>query len=133
MYAEILSDIEGVFAETAWTDNAILTLPENFQGVIGNTTEYVRLKVMPSTSSHYDYSRNKLITGLLAVKIFVKAGEGQKRTMAIAELLDNVLENRLLPSGTRLGVSYLQTEGLDQANKSLYSASYFINFTRHGE
>jgi len=65
--------------------------------------------------------------------MFVKAGGGQGRLMAIADLLDIVLQNKTLPNGTSLGTSYLTMEGLDPSNNSLYSASYFIPFTKYGE
>jgi len=38
-----------------------------------------------------------------------------------------------LTNGTELGTSYMNVEGLDPANKSLYSASYIIPFKIHGD
>ena len=134
MFDSVLEDIETVFGNATWTTNNIPTFPDNYQGTIGNNVrEYVRLSLLPSTSKNYAYDAKKELTGLLAVKIFTAAGEGQGRLMAIADFLDIVLENKTLTNGTRLGTSYLQVEGLDAANKSLYSGSYFIPFTRYGE
>jgi hypothetical protein len=131
MYDLILRDVETAFASATWTANNIQTIPDNYLGV--KSDEYVLLKVMPSNSSLAAYGVEKQIEGMVAVKMFTKAGEGQGRVMAIANLLDIILENKTLPNGTRLGASYLNVEGLDPQNKALYSASYIIPFTKYGE
>ena len=134
MFDNVLADIEEVFGGAVWNANSIPTFPMNYQGSIGvNVQEFVRLNVLPSSSSNYAYDDKKKTTGLIAVKMFVKAGDGQGRLMAIADLLDIVLQNKTLPNGTSLGTSYLTIEGLDPSNNSLYSASYFIPFTLYGE
>lgn len=134
MYDSVLEDIEGVFASAEWQANTIPAFPENYQGKRGKgLTEYVLMSVLPSSSKHYAYGAKKQIEGLLAVKIFVKAGDGQGRTMEIADTLDVLFDSRTLTNGTKLGTSFLQFEGLDPANKSLYSASYLIPFTKYGE
>jgi hypothetical protein len=82
MYDDLLADIEGVFASAVWTSNSIPTFPDNYQGTIGsNVLEYVRINVMPSNSNAFNYERESKVSGLLAVKIFVAAGEGQGRTL----------------------------------------------------
>jgi len=131
MYDLILRDVETAFASATWTSNNIQTIPDNYLGT--KSDEYVLLKVMPSNSSLAAYGVEKQIEGLVAVKMFTKAGEGQGRVMAIANLLDIILQNKTLPNGTRLGTSYLNVEGLDPQNKALYSASYLIPFTKYGE
>lgn len=133
MYDLILRDVETVFGSASWTTHAIKTIPDNYQGTVGSNSEYVMVKVMPSEGSLVAYGVEKQTTGLVAVKIFVKAGEGQGRAMAIANTLDTLLEHKVLTSGTRLGTSYLNVEGLDPQNKALYSASYIIPFTKYGE
>jgi len=133
MYDLILRDIEYVFGSASWTANNIKTFPMNYLGSKGASTEYVLINVLPSSSSNYAFGVKKETNGLVAVKIFVKAGDGQGRLMAIANLLDTVLDNKTLPNGTKLGTSYLTVEGLDPSNKALYSASYIIPFTHYGE
>jgi len=133
MYDLILRDIETVFASATWTSNSIPTYPADYLGSKGAATEYAILNVLPSSSKNIAHGAQKETTGLVAVKLFVKAGEGQSRLMAIANLLDTVLENKTLPNGTELGTSYLTVEGLDPLNKSLSSASYIIPFTNYGE
>ena len=133
MYDLILRDIEEVFGSASWTANNIKTYPMNYLGSRGGATEYVLINVLPSSSNNYAFGVSKEITGLVAVKIFVKAGDGQGRLMAIANLLDTVLDNKTLSNGTKLGTSYLTVEGLDPSNKALYSASYIIPFTHYGE
>jgi acyl-[acyl carrier protein]--UDP-N-acetylglucosamine O-acyltransferase len=75
----------------------------------------------------------KELSGMVAVKIFVSAGEGQSRIMEISDILDNVLQYKKLNNGTELNTSYLNVEGLDPSNKALYSASYIIPFKIYGE
>lgn len=133
MYDLILRDVESVFGDAAWTANNIKTYPMNYLGSKSSSTEYVLLNVLPSSSKNYAYGVSKETTGLVAVKMFVKAGDGQGRLMAIANLLDTVLQNKTLSNGTKLGTSYLTVEGLDPSNKALYSASYIIPFTHYGE
>jgi hypothetical protein len=133
MYDLILRDVESVFGSDAWTTNKIKTYPMNYLGNKDSNSEYVLMNVLPSSSKNYAYGVKKETTGLVAVKIFVKAGDGQGRLMAVANLLDIVLDNKTLSNGTKLGTSYLTVEGLDPSNKALYSASYIIPFTHYGE
>jgi len=133
MYDLILRDVEEVFGSASWTSNNIKTYPMNYLGSKDSSNEYVLINVLPSSSSNYAFGVKKETTGLVAVKIFVKAGDGQGRLMAIANLLDTVLDNKTLSNGTKLGTSYLTVEGLDPSNKALYSASYIIPFTHYGE
>jgi len=133
MFLAILTDIESQFASAAWTTHNVTTFPDNYMGKVGNLTEYVMLKVMPTSSETVGYGVFKEQKGLVAVKIFVKAGEGQRRVMQIADLINPLLEHKHLTNGTELGASYLNIEGLDPANSSLYSASYIIPFTKYGE
>jgi hypothetical protein len=131
MYNLILRDVETAFASATWTANNIQTIPDNYLGA--KKDEYVLVKTMPSNSSLAAYGVEKQIEGMVAVKMFTKAGEGQGRIMAIANLIDIILENKTLPNGTKLGTSYLNVEGLDPQNKALYSASYIIPFIKYGE
>jgi len=134
MYALVLRDIEGVFASATWTANDIPTYPVDYAGCKGGDSgEYAMVSLLPSGSRNYAYGVKKESTGLIAVKLFAKSGEGQGRLMAMADLLDIVLDNKTLPNGTKLGTSYLTVEGLDPMNKALSSASYIIPFTKYGE
>lgn len=133
MFDNVLDDIEGVFASATWVNKSIDVYPDNYQGTISDETEFCRLNVMPSNSENYQFGGVKQLSGLLAVKIFVSAGEGQSRIMEISDSLDDVLQNKKLTKGTELSTSYLNVEGLDPSNRALYSASYIIPFKIHGE
>jgi len=133
MYDNVLDDIEAVFASETWTSNNIDIYPDNYQGTISTETEFCRLNVLPSSSNQFAHGGIKSLNGLIAVKIFVKAGEGQSRIMAISDILDISLENKKLTNGTELATSYLNVEGLDPSNKALYSARYLIPFKLYGE
>lgn len=137
MYDDILADLEGVFATTEWTSQSIAMYPDNYQGkkakTNGKVEEYCILKVMPTASRNYAYGAEKEMTGIIGIKMFVPAGDGQGRIMQISDTLDTLLDNRRLTNGTQLGTSYINIEGLDASNKSLYGASYLIPFTIYGE
>lgn len=133
MFDNVLDDIESVFASNSWQNKNIDVYPDNYQGTISDETEFCRLNVMPSSSERLEYGGRKELSGLMAVKIFVSAGEGQSRIMEIADSLDTVFQNKKLTRGTELHTSYLNVEGLDPSNKALYSASYIIPFKIYGE
>ena len=133
MYDNVLDDIESVFGSSSWTVNNIDIYPDNYQGTINDQNEFCRLNVLPSNSENNAHGGSKQLEGLVAVKIFVKAGEGQSRLMAISDILDISLQNKRLTNGTELGTSYLNVEGLDPSNKALYSARYLIPFKIYGE
>jgi hypothetical protein len=133
MYDDVLDDIESVFAAATWTSNNIDIYPDNYQGTIATENEFCRLNVLPSSSALLAHGGSKSLNGLIAIKIFVKAGEGQSRVMAISDILDISLQSKKLTNGTELATSYLNVEGLDPSNKSLYSASYIIPFKIYGE
>lgn len=133
MFDNVLSDVESVFAASTWTSNNIALYPDNYQGTISNQNEFCRLNVLPSKSEHSAHGGSKYMEGLVIVKIFVKAGEGQGRVMAIGDILDISLQNKRLANGTEFGTSYLNVEGLDPKNQSLYSAHYIIPFKIYGD
>jgi hypothetical protein len=128
MYTNLLSDINGVFASTAWTSQNINIYPDNYQGTIATPDEYLRLNVLPAEGDHLDFHKAKSISGSIMIKIFVKAGNGQSRILAISDILDTVLQNKLLTNKTGLGASFTTMEGLDSSNQSLYTATYTIPF-----
>jgi hypothetical protein len=133
MFTQTLSVIEGVFGSSAWTANGIKSIPANYEGDMSSVSEYVHVTVMPSQSELLAFGVDRKLSGLVAVKIFVPAGYGQRRLMEIGDLLDNVLQYKTLSNGTRLDSSYINVEGLDPRNESFYSGSYFIPFTLYGE
>jgi len=132
MFELLLADINSVIASGTWQATGIEVLPENYFGDIGNTNEYCRLSVLPSSSNNRDYQGSVNLTGLIILRIFVKAGEGQKRIMQISDALDTVFQNKKLVNGTELGTSFVRMEGIDSDNKSLYGATYQINFIYYG-
>lgn len=103
LFDDILEDIESVFAGNVWKAAKIPTFPNNYQGKMAGIKEYAILNVLPSSSQHHSFGAGKQIDGLVAVKIFVPAGHGQLRLMAIADVLDTVLDSKTLPNNTKLG------------------------------
>ena len=132
--------IEYMFTKSYWATQEIAMYPDNYQGTISNKTEFLRLNIMPSNSTS-TFGGQKAVQGLVIISIYTKAGEGQKRVMEIADILDILLENKTTSTtiagtaitGPEFGTSYLAINGLDPANKALYSAQYTIPFQSYGE
>lgn len=133
MYNELLTTITGILTSSSWKSQDIEVYPNNYQGSINNKNEYCRISILPSSSSNHSHGGKKELSGLVVFKIFVKAGDGQKRIMEIADILENFFVNKIFNNGISLKTSYLSSEGLDPENKTLYSASYFIPFTYYGD
>jgi len=130
----VLQDIESVFRNLANGPDNLTIFPANYQGdIVKNgkpAREYNIFSILPADSNNYAYGGDsKNITGVVAIKMFVPAGEGQVKLMKVADKLDTVMDNKRLAHGTQLGTSYINIEGLDPYNESLYSGSYFIPFT----
>lgn len=132
-YANALTDINGLFTQSYWTGQNIAIYPDNYYGTISNPNEYLKLSVLPSTSENMEYGSKKRLSGTIIIKILVKSGEGQTRILAIADILDILMQRKVLTNNTELGTSYTTMDGLDSANQSLYSAKYIIPFKIHGE
>jgi hypothetical protein len=133
MYNELLTTITAILASNSWKAQNIEVYPSNYQGSIKNKDEYCRISILPSSSNNYNHDGDKELSGLIVFKLFVKAGDGQKRIMELADVLDSYFVNKFFNNGLNLKTSYLSSEGLDPENKTLYSASYFIPFTSYGD
>jgi len=131
-FASLKNAIELMFTTSSWTSHNITIYPDNYQGTITNQNEFCRLNILPATAAN-TFGGNKTFSGSIIVSIYVKAGEGQSRIMAIADILDILLANKKLSNGPELGTSYLQIGGLDSANSALYTAQYVIPFNTYGE
>lgn len=132
-FTSLLTALNALFGSATWTSNNIPTYPENYKGKISNKDEYCRINVLPADSEVSVYGGGKGLQGTLIVDIYVKAGNGQARIMAIADLLDILLQTKNLTNGLELGTSYINNVGEDKANKSLYNAKYLIPFKSYGE
>ena len=134
MFDLVLQDLEGVFKHLSSGPADLIMFPNNYQGdIVKNgkpAREYNIFSILPSESNNFAFGGDsKNITGVVAIKMFVPAGEGQVKLMKVADKLDTVMDNKRLAHGTQLGTSYINIEGLDPTNESLYSGSYFIPFT----
>ena len=127
-YADVLRDVEELFASTAWTATGIQAYPSNYQG--GSfTDEFVRVEVLPAQPrTSYGSLR---VGGQIIVQIYTRAGEGTRRSMEIADLLDTVLQAKTLQRGTQTGTSSLSFLGIDNDDNSLFRADYAISFRNY--
>lgn len=129
MFVTALRDIEKRLA----TFSTTVMYPSDYQGSISNDSEFCRYTVLPSNADVYNNDRNKQVSGIVIIDIFVEAGKGQNRAFQIADALNQVLENKILTNKTELGVSYLNYDGQDPVNRSLSRYKYTIPFKLYGE
>lgn len=127
-YADVLRDVEEVFASAEWTSTNITAYPVNYQG--GSfSDESVRIEVIPGRpiTNYGDLG----VGGQIIIQIYTRAGEGITRTMQIADSLDTVLQAKTLQRGTQTGTSSLSFLGIDNDDNSLFRADYSISFRNY--
>ena len=127
-YTDVISDVEGLFATSAWTSNNISAFPANYR-VPANTSEFVKIEVLPLRSNS-DYGRFGL-EGIIYIQTYVQANNGIRRLMEIADLLDIILQNETLGNGTQTRESSLNILGLDKDNPELFRADYQVEFINY--
>jgi len=125
-YADVHADIEEVFATAAWKATKITAIPSNFNVTVG-TVEFVKLEILPNSiqQGYADFG----VKGQVIIQIYPESGTGTKRMMAIADILDTLLETKTFIRGTQTGSSVLNVIGTDTANPALYRADYTVGFT----
>jgi len=129
-YVNAQRDIEGAFASSTWTSNNIATYPVNFN-IPANVSEFVKIEVLPlATLSDY---RRFGITGLAIVQVYVPANKGTLRLLEIADLVDTVLQNKTLGTGTSTGDSVVQVLGQDRDNPNLFRGDYQVTFKQYNQ
>ena len=128
-FANLQSDLEGVFATTDWTDNNIPAIPENLQ-TPKDATEFVVINIIHGQSNDY-YGPDSCLLGMLRVDIFSPAAQGATRAFAIADILDDILEYKVLTNGTQTTSSTLSRIIVDQDNASLFRVNYSIPFKHY--
>lgn len=131
-YVNIESDIFSVFALPAWTATSIKAYPANFVAV-NPGTEYIRANILTGGRG----VNLKSATGQMIIDIFTPAGNGTRRSLLIADSLDDFFCGKSL--STQLGnvtqffSSTVQHRGIDNDNKSLFRTSYTIPFNYYGK
>jgi len=127
-YTDVISDIEGQFATSTWTANSITAFPSNYR-VPANQSEFVKIEVLP-LKSNIDYGRFG-IEGIIYIQTYVQANNGVRRLMEIADLLDNLLQNKTFTNGTQTRESGLSVLGLDKDNPELFRGDYSVQFIHY--
>jgi len=127
-YANVISDIEGQFGTSGWTNTNISAFPSNFR-VPANLSEFVKIEVLP-LSSNSDYGRFG-VEGIVYIQTYVQANQGVKRLMEIADLLDNILQNKTFTNGTQTRESSLNVLGLDRDNPELFRGDFAVDFINY--
>lgn len=124
-YTTILTDVESMFASPLWLLNSISAYPSNYM-VPAQKSEFVKIEVLP-LNENTDYGRSG-ISGKIIIQVYTKTNQGTKRLMEIADLLDNILQNKHLDAGTRTQASSLSVLGVDRDNPELFRGDYSVDF-----
>jgi len=124
-FTDILTDVESQFASVLWNNTGISAFPANYM-VPASKEEFVKIEVLP-LNGNSDYSRFG-ITGQIIIQVYIKANQGSKRLMEIADVLDTLLQNKHLGTGTQTQESSLSVLGIDRDNPELYRGDYTVTF-----
>lgn len=117
------------------TNNLLANLPvypADYRGTI-SAVPFLKLSVVTGKANQVAYRDNKLVTGLLIVSIYYKAGNGQKEPSVISSSLDNIFQNKSLSYDIKTTVSSLQFMGPDPDDSTLSRADYSVPFSYYGE
>jgi hypothetical protein len=126
-YNKVQLDLESVFSTTAWKAESIPAFPGNFEGDIG-ATEFVKLEILPSGTIE-SFGHFSGIEGQVIIQVYVSAGKGMTRLLAVADILDNYFQAQKFVNGTSTGSSALNVIGKDSANPALFRADYTVSFS----
>lgn len=127
-YTDVVSDIESLFGNSEWTTNNISAFPANYR-VPANQSEFVKIEVLPLRSNS-DFGRFG-IEGIVYIQTYVQANNGIRRLMEIADLLDNLLQNKTLTNGTQTRESSLNVLGLDKDSPELFRGDFSVEFINY--
>jgi len=130
-YDKVSDDIFSVFATAEWVAESIPTYPQNHI-TVNPSNEFIRISIVPSSF----LSTLDSLSGQLIIDIFTPAGNGPKRSFAIADILDQYLVGKSLNTGgngvTQFLASSLGAGDLDRDNTNLYRVIYTISFNYTG-
>lgn len=132
MFGDIVTDIYGVLASSAWLATGIKAFPRNFQGTI-TAAPYVLVSILPGATEHLNLQYGKEICGLLILSVFLKTDKGDKELFQIGDKLNAIFERKQLPNGTQMGIGSLKPIGIDNDNSTLYRGDYSITFNLYGD
>jgi len=131
-FTETQVRIFSIFNSDTWKAEAIKTIPQDVSASnLGD--EFIRVSIIPSQRGI-----NRISTmGVCIIDIFVAAGKGPSRYHAIADKLDDYLQDKqvkilLSNNVVQFGASTLVPIGLDKDNPNLTRAQYTIPFNLFG-
>ena len=123
---EILTALNAVFADPAWTSENITTVPASYTGNIRGNKETVRVNILQMSSDLF-YNGDR-IKGKIVCNIFVPVTLGENRATQIADILDTLFKKKTI-SGIQTTNSLIKQTGIDKHKKSLYVVDYEVDFS----
>jgi len=128
-YVTTETDIFSVFALETWTDEDIPTHPANYTAN-DHDTEFIRISIIPGSSGINSNS----VEGILMIDIFTSAGYGDRRSLVIADILDQFLVKKTFSSSGRTTQIFESTlvSSNDNEDETLNRKIYTIPFKHFG-
>lgn len=124
-FSAALTTVEALFATPLVVGGTTVKVyPANYQGNI-TATEWVRLNVFSFNSELFFGSQAS--TGQIVCNIFVPSGTGQRRAVAIADVLDAYLSRKIF-SSIQTTNGYINNIGVEKNDSGLYRIDYIVNF-----
>lgn len=124
-FSMVLTTVEAIFATPLNVGGTVVKVfPANYQGNI-TATEWIRLNVFSFNSELF--FGGQASNGQIVCNIFVPSGTGQRRAVAIADVLDGLLSRKII-SNIQTTNGYINNIGVEKNDSGLYRIDYVVNF-----
>jgi len=130
-YSQIIGDLENIFASSEWVSNDIQAYPSNIAPTSNRPNEYVIIEVLPAQELNIQYGDEKQVAGLIILQIYTPVNTGTRRIYEISDLLDDVLNKKVIGDSIQTSASSLDVKGNDLDDPSLFRADYVLRFSSY--
>jgi len=130
-YSQVIQDLEAVFGSPEWMGNGITAYPANMVPTNAKPEEYIVLELLPAQALELQYGDVQQMGGLIIVQIYTQVNTGSRRAYAISDLLDGVLQRKMLGTSVQTQSSALNVKGNDSADPTRFRADYVLRFTSY--
>lgn len=127
MYTDVVNAVYTYISGVFWSAQSIKTIPDNVS-LDNPGAEYIRVTILPNGKGVNMISKS----GLIMIDIFTEPGKGQSRSLQIANMLDQLFQNKYTEVSTgksiQFGSSSVRTSvGSDSHYRSIYSLPFSFN------
>lgn len=129
-YTSLISEVEGAFASQEWLENSIAVYPINFNDP-NRPNEFVIVEVLPSKPLMSEFGGSLQVAGLIIVQIYVPANSGSRRLYEISDLLDKIMQKKVINVNIQTESSTLDVKGVDSDDPGLFRGDYSVRFNSY--